>query len=196
MADVLAWPGLYRGCRARGARRWIAGAPAPTASLAGAVVADSSAAGAPPAGGVRLATRSSTPVATSSAPIPAVGALFVPSVLGSSVALGLPHECSGVVVDSPARNLVLTAAHCLAGTGIGYDFAPGYHDGVAPYGVWAVQRIYVDPAWSLRHDPHADYAFLQVEPNSAHTCRSRTAPAATASGRRPRSARRSRSTAT
>ena len=103
----------------------------------------------------------------STAPIPAVGALFVPSVLGSSVALGLPHECSGVVVDSPAGNLVLTAAHCLTGTGIGYDFAPAYHDGVAPYGVWTVQRLYVDPAWSLRHDPHADYAFLQVEPKSA-----------------------------
>src|SRR5581483_10874289 len=75
--------------------------------------------------------------------IPRVGAIFFPSVLGSSVRLGLPHICTGSVVHSPAHDLVLTAAHCVAGPGLGYDFAPGYHDGIAPFGVWSVRHAYV-----------------------------------------------------
>jgi hypothetical protein len=100
--------------------------------------------------------------ATTVTSVPTVGALFFPSVLGVAVLLGLPHECSGSVVHSPGHNLVMTAAHCIAGTGFGFEFAPGYHDGVAPYGVWSVRRVYVDDAWLKHQDPQHDYAFLEM----------------------------------
>ncbi|HEY2165649.1 MAG TPA: trypsin-like serine protease [Jatrophihabitantaceae bacterium] len=113
-----------------------------------------------------------TPTAQTGPPfVPQIGAIFFPSVLGSSLLLGLPHTCSGSVVHSAGRDLVLTAAHCVYGSGVGYDFAPAYHDGIAPYGVWSATRVYVDPAWAKGHDPAHDYAFLQVQPRSIHGTR-------------------------
>jgi hypothetical protein len=113
-----------------------------------------------------------TPTAQPGPPFaPQIGAIFFPSVLGSSLLLGLPHTCSGSVVHSAGRNLVLTAAHCVYGSGIGYDFVPAYHDGIAPYGVWSATRVYLDPAWASGHDPAHDYAFLQVLPRSIHGVR-------------------------
>jgi len=107
-----------------------------------------------------------TPSATTVVSIPRVGALFVPYLPGLTQALGLPHECSASVVHSASRNVVLTAAHCIVGTGVGYGFAPGYHDGVFPYGVWSVRRVYVNAAWKTSHDPKHDYAFLVVAPRT------------------------------
>ena len=122
--------------------------------------------------GVGAPSASATPTAGTGPPFAAqVGAIFFPSVLGSSLLLGLPHTCTGSVVDSPGRNLVLTAAHCIYGSGVGYDFVPGYHDGKAPYGIWSASRVYVDPAWSKGHDPAHDYAFLQVLPLSVRGVR-------------------------
>ena len=102
---------------------------------------------------------------------PQVGAIFFPSVLGSSLLLGLPHICSGSVVHSPGHDLVLTAAHCIYGSGVGYEFAPAYHDGLAPYGVWSAGQVYVDPAWAHLHDPAHDYAFLRMRPRSVRGVR-------------------------
>lgn len=96
--------------------------------------------------------------------IPTVGAVFLPSVLGSARLTGQPHYCTGSVVHSPGHDLVLTVAHCMVGTGVGYEFVPGYHDGQAPYGVWSVVRTYLNPAWIVSQDPQHDYAFLQVAP--------------------------------
>jgi hypothetical protein len=104
------------------------------------------------------------PTATMVTSIARVGALFFPSVLGSSLLFGLPHDCSGSVVHSPGHDLVLTAAHCLAGSGVGYDFVPGYHDRLAPYGVWSAQRVYVNASWVAHQDPQHDYAFLVMAP--------------------------------
>jgi V8-like Glu-specific endopeptidase len=92
---------------------------------------------------------------------PAVGALFTVSdgQLGS-------HFCTASVVDSPAGNLVLTAAHCLKGFpdngSPGIAFVPGYNDGLAPAGVWMVTRIFVDASWAAKADPDDDFAFLTV----------------------------------
>lgn len=98
-----------------------------------------------------------TPTATSFTGLPTVGAVFP-----AGTAAG--HTCTASVVDSPHGNLVLTAAHCLAGAGTGVQFAPMYHDGQAPYGVWTVLRAYVPSAWRANQDPHHDYAFLVVAP--------------------------------
>jgi trypsin len=118
-----------------------------------------------PAGAAEPSAQTGPPFA------PQVGAIFFPSVLGSGLVLGLPHICSGSVVHSPGHNLVITAAHCIYGSGVGYDFAPGYHDGKAPHGVWSASRVYVDPAWANGHDPAHDYAFLQLVPKSVRGVR-------------------------
>ena len=53
---------------------------------------------------------------------PAVGALFT----ASAGRLG-QHFCTASVVDSPAGDLLITAAHCVTGTSGTIEFVPGYH---------------------------------------------------------------------
>ena len=89
---------------------------------------------------------------------PAVGALFT----GTVGHLSGHSSCTASVVDSPAGDLVITAAHCVAGS-TGYAFAPGYHNGWAPYGMWTVSRVFVDRAWAVSADPNDDVAFLVVK---------------------------------
>jgi V8-like Glu-specific endopeptidase len=76
------------------------------------------------------------------------------------------HFCTASVVHSRRGDLLLTAAHCVAGTGSGLVFAPGFHDGVSPYGRWVVTAAYVDPAWIQRQNPRRDFAFLTVAPKT------------------------------
>ena len=89
----------------------------------------------------------------------AVGALFTESdgKLGS-------HFCTASVVASPAEDLLITAAHCIYGkslTPLGrVVFAPGYHNGHFPHGVWVVREIYVNSAWATDRNPNDDVAFL------------------------------------
>ena len=96
-----------------------------------------------------------TPTAVNFAGTPTVGALFVGG-------LAQPHTCTGSVLDSPHGNLILTAAHCIAGSGAGALFVPGYLRGRAPYGVWTVQRAWTLPGWLASQDPHSDLVLLQV----------------------------------
>jgi V8-like Glu-specific endopeptidase len=91
--------------------------------------------------------------------IDTVGALFSTSSGGELNG----HFCSGSVVDSPRHDLVVTAAHCVTGKPESdMVFVPGYRDGEAPFGVWAVERVIVDQAWSSAADPDDDFAFLVV----------------------------------
>ena len=99
------------------------------------------------------AAHASTRVVTSAT----VGALFTGGAADG-------HTCTASVVDSPAGNLILTAAHCVSDAVAGARFVPGYHDGVAPYGTWVVRRATVDPRWTESQDPAADVAFLTVAP--------------------------------
>ncbi len=85
---------------------------------------------------------------------PTVGALFV----------GPQHFCTASVVHSPRGDVLLTAAHCVVGTGAGLVFAPGFHAGVSPRGRWTVTAAYLDPAWVRFQDPRRDFAFLIVAP--------------------------------
>jgi V8-like Glu-specific endopeptidase len=88
---------------------------------------------------------------------PAVGALFTTSAgqLGQ-------HFCTASVVDSPAGDLVITAAHCVSGAQGTVDFVPGYDRGSTPYGIWTVTKVYVDQAWSSSSSQDDDFAFLRV----------------------------------
>lgn len=89
---------------------------------------------------------------------PAVGALF--SLSGGHLGR---HFCTASVVDSPVRDLVITAAHCVSGRQPGrVAFVPGYHRSQEPYGRWTVTRIFVDAGWATSGKPDHDVAFLVV----------------------------------
>jgi V8-like Glu-specific endopeptidase len=88
---------------------------------------------------------------------PTVGALF-------DSATSKKHFCTASVVASPAGDVLMTAAHCITGSAKGFSFAPGFHDGEAPYGRWTVTGAYFDPEWMSRQKPTRDFAFLTVAP--------------------------------
>lgn len=111
----------------------------------------------------------STPGATPSAHRPVVPAIRVGALFDHGP--GGNHFCTGSVVDSPGRDLVITAAHCIDG-GKGYSqdivFIPDYHDGDAPYGVWTPRNLIVDPRWAKSSDPDFDVGFVVLEPNDGN----------------------------
>ncbi len=66
------------------------------------------------------------------------------------------YECSGTVVRSPSRSLVLSAGHCayvenaVGGGGaypVNWMFVPAYRDGLAPFGKWAAASLQATPEW-------------------------------------------------
>jgi V8-like Glu-specific endopeptidase len=156
----------------------VAGAVAGAAAL-GALGSDA----ASPAGdaiqhvrGSFLQLTSDSPTGQAFSGVAAVGALFpaaaspaaaspAGTTTGSASGLGA-HFCTASVVDSPAGNLAVTAAHCVTGKALSVVFVPGYHNGQAPYGTWRVTRIFTDAAWSASADPDDDVAFLQLAPNA------------------------------
>ncbi|MFI0737952.1 trypsin-like serine peptidase [Streptomyces sp. NPDC021100] len=91
-------------------------------------------------------------------PSPAIGPLFYTDQDEPG------HGCTASVVHSRKGDLLVTAAHCVYTDGFHTDvaFAPGYHDGEAPYGVWVPTSIDVDPEWMTARDEDHDVAFLRV----------------------------------
>jgi V8-like Glu-specific endopeptidase len=89
--------------------------------------------------------------------VPEVGALFLTASSAS-------HDCTASVVDSAHGDVVLTAAHCVSGSGAGMVFAPGYHGKTAPYGRWTVTAAHLAPGWLKSQDPRYDFAFLTIAP--------------------------------
>ncbi|TWE10418.1 trypsin-like serine peptidase [Rudaeicoccus suwonensis] len=89
-----------------------------------------------------------------------VGALFTSGNAGGK------HSCTASVVASSTQNLIVTAAHCVSGTGAGMTFSPGYDNGDSPYGVWRVTAAYVSSAWNNGGDTDDDVAILKVAPNT------------------------------
>jgi V8-like Glu-specific endopeptidase len=78
---------------------------------------------------------------------------------------GSDYACSGSVVRSLSRDLVVTAGHCVHG-GRGGMFAqnvvfvPGFRYGTAPYGLWTARYLTTTPAWAVRGDFNADTGFV------------------------------------
>jgi hypothetical protein len=108
---------------------------------------------------------SQTPTATkmTAAPVPPdarIGALF----LGA----GDLHTCTAGVLDSKDGDLILTAAHCVAG-GIDTTFVADFKDAADPADIWRVDSIYLDPRWVTNQDPLADFAILRVARDGAGT---------------------------
>ncbi|BBZ44884.1 trypsin-like serine peptidase [Mycobacterium parmense] len=71
------------------------------------------------------------------------------------------HVCTGSVLHSAGGNLILTAAHCLAGA-TQIAFVPGFAGDAAHPDVWTADAVYLDPRWTGGKDPHADYAIARV----------------------------------
>jgi V8-like Glu-specific endopeptidase len=115
---------------------------------AAALVLPAVASAKPPAGTQKSKVFSGTPT---------VGALFDSAASGK-------HFCTASVVASPRGNVLITAAHCIQGSAKGVSFAPGFHDGTAPFGRWTVTGAYFDPAWIAEQNPTRDFAFLTVAP--------------------------------
>ena len=112
--------------------------------------------------GLRAAMRAraanrAMPTSQTKTGVPQVGAL-------SSSSATAEHDCTASVVDSPSGDLLLTAAHCVSASGAGMVFAPGFHDGISPYGRWRVTAAHLAPGWVKRQDPREDYAILTVAP--------------------------------
>ena len=105
-----------------------------------------------------------TPTATLFNGVPTVGTLFFTT--GTQ-----RHFCTASVVNSPAGNLILTAAHCVYGStyASNIEFVPEYHNGLQPYGAWVVTAITVATGWQQSQDPDLDFAFLSVAPPAGTT---------------------------
>lgn len=94
--------------------------------------------------------------------VPEVGAVFFG--VGGVVSA---HYCTASVVHSASGNLIVTAAHCVYNKLFGgwqdhVVFVPGYHDGIAPYGLWVATKAYMESGWLSKQDVDSDIAFLKV----------------------------------
>ena len=149
------------GGRRRRLARAVAGLPASVFSLLVLLITALvviSPAGTAADAGIESLTESVPLSGASFTGMPAVGALLHTGVAGS-------HFCTASVVDSPAGNMIVTAAHCVYGISGGpgsIAFAPGYHDGRAPYGEWTVTRILTSQKWQSAAAQDDDVAFATV----------------------------------
>ncbi|MET9292048.1 trypsin-like peptidase domain-containing protein [Streptomyces sp. NPDC003077] len=82
------------------------------------------------------------------------------------------HFCTASVVQSPGRNLILTAGHCIGGSNA--VFIPQYKQGKSaeqqPFGAFPLDRWFRDsryPANLRGPQSDLDFAFGRVKPNSA-----------------------------
>ncbi|MET7682742.1 trypsin-like peptidase domain-containing protein [Streptomyces sp. NPDC005423] len=121
---------------------------------------------------VLLAVTSSSVAAASDGPGP-LGVTVVASATRQSARVGAlfgadrastlsgGHFCTASVVHSEGHDLIVTAAHCLGGSGA-LVFVPGYRNGKAPYGVWKVGRRFQPDGWSSGQREDSDIAFATV----------------------------------
>jgi len=89
----------------------------------------------------------------------------------------LAGYCSGTAINSPTRQLVLTAGHCInsgreegkASVWSDYlQFVPAYSGGVAPFGAFIARRkaIYAPKQWTKQGNPDFDMGAFLTLPNS------------------------------
>lgn len=65
-------------------------------------------------------------------------------------------SCSGTLLESRSRRIVLTAGHCLRFRGVWSNrirFLPGFDRGSAPYGIWGWKTIWVTRGWANSSTP-------------------------------------------
>ncbi len=85
--------------------------------------------------------------------------------------------CSGTAIDSPTRQLVLTAGHCINSGREGGErtiwsdylqFVPAYSGGVAPFGSFVARRskIFASKQWTKHGNPDFDLGAFLALPNA------------------------------
>ena len=90
---------------------------------------------------------------------------------------GDSYYCSGTAIDSPSRQLVLTAGHCVAtgprrgGPNIMskyLEFVPAYTGGLAPFGTFVARRgkVFALKPWTKFGNPDFDLGAFLTHPNS------------------------------
>ncbi|MFD7259956.1 trypsin-like serine peptidase [Streptomyces sp. NPDC059874] len=135
----------------------------------GSAAGDSS----PAAQGLAAAAPAGTPTAVHFDGLPMVGTFFFD---GTPVS-GTSTYCSGSVVRSKGKNLVLTAGHCANGLNAATHriFVPQYryglHSSAQPWGVFPISAVYKDPRYpngEATRGPLSDldFAFVVVTPNA------------------------------
>ncbi len=64
------------------------------------------------------------------------------------------YVCSGTAIDSANRSVVFTAGHCVFYGQFAdqWAFVPGYHDGDAPFGIWAAKELSALSGWTSSFD--------------------------------------------
>ncbi|GHE01125.1 hypothetical protein GCM10010339_19020 [Streptomyces alanosinicus] len=79
------------------------------------------------------------------------GTRLVGTFFGSDGPSGTTWHCTGSVIDTKARNIVLTAAHCALSMKGDYVFVPKFVKGASPdrqpYGIFHIQRLFTDPRY-------------------------------------------------
>ncbi len=89
----------------------------------------------------------------------------------------LAGYCSGTAINSPTRQLVLTAGHCVnSGREEGepsvwsdyLQFVPAYNGGLAPFGAFVARRkaIFAPKQWTKQGNPDFDMGAFLTLPNS------------------------------
>jgi V8-like Glu-specific endopeptidase len=119
-------------------------------------------------GGLASASFASVPN-TTQPPFTAVGRVFLK--VGN-----YDGFCSGTAIDSPTRQLVLTAGHCLYSILPGhriptparfFDFVPDYSHGQAPFGEFSGRKGFLPRPWLRSINENYDMAAVLTEPNAA-----------------------------
>ena len=82
------------------------------------------------------------------------------------------YVCSATAVTSENKSAVITAGHCVNdGAGgpwaTNWAFAPGYRNGVAPYGVWPADSLYTTTGWVNEASFPQDIGGAIIRPNSS-----------------------------
>ncbi|MFI2203078.1 FG-GAP-like repeat-containing protein [Streptomyces sp. NPDC020192] len=79
------------------------------------------------------------------------GTRLIGTFFGSDGPGGTTWHCTGSVIDTTARNVVLTAAHCALSMQGDYIFVPKFVKGASPdqqpYGIFHIQRLFTDPRY-------------------------------------------------
>jgi V8-like Glu-specific endopeptidase len=89
--------------------------------------------------------------------------------------------CSGTVIDTPSRRLVLTAGHCVNSGPIGrrgrsawsryIEFVPAYTDGATPFGIFVARRgsVFALDPWVKHENSNFDVGAIVTGPNQEGT---------------------------
>lgn len=76
-------------------------------------------------------------------------------------------KCSGGVINNPAKDMVMTAGHCVFNGSAwvtDFYFVPAYDNGSVPYGSWAANYATAPNPWLDTGDVDYDVAVVNVQP--------------------------------